>query len=268
MDDGDGGSLIGSQIFVIIMVLIVLGITVPFIMNFKDSLSDEASCQESITKRNQQDLRMGNTIEIEFYSFKKNFPLKCQNHVITIKNNDSELTKKQIADEIAACWTLFGQGTYNIFPDPITDQKTFCYVCSRIHFTDEVKQFYIENPIDLQELIEMEYDSGFTYKDYLTNGVGNKHFSSSDFYNEDGFKVEEKEIYLPQKINPEKGDLLITLNSFVFSAQDTTTNNILVYHWNNGEILSVFSEPVKIQKPDNGGDREDPLCTFWDGYPA
>lgn len=71
---------------------------------------------------------------------RNNFPLKCKTEVVDVslpKDFDesfSQNVSKLIADKMAECWNLFGEGNYLVFPLAIKEQKS-CVICSRIHFS-------------------------------------------------------------------------------------------------------------------------------------
>jgi len=163
----------------LILGLMVLGLV--FGLIFPELLEagvDWEVCRQSIYLRNS----MPNYIVID--QAKDLLPLKCKAEVIEVDYKDIDRAEKEIADTMAACWHLFGEGRYSIFPPTRgVFPESYCVPCARIHFDEDVKDFYRwqtpegyrEDFYVLSYLAETEYENtGKTYSDYFwkTGGMG------------------------------------------------------------------------------------------------
>jgi hypothetical protein len=116
-------------------------------------------------------------------SFKQEFPLKCKTQVVTIDYEDQARFEKEIANTIAGCWSLFGEGKSNIFPaNSIAGDVFFfrstCVPCARIHVSPKVRDYYLErnsseyaNRVDILRGLKQPFRDT-DYLGYLTQGDG------------------------------------------------------------------------------------------------
>lgn len=174
----------------IILALLVLILGLYWLFNdyFTGDATDMEVCKESLLIRNT--LPNTNTAGIDFFKLKEKYPLKCATSVITIGYEDVTMATTAIMEQMAKCWDLFEQGEYNIYPASwasIAGGKgvySTCYACARFHFTEEVKKYYKNNPIEIQNAMNNQLqDYGITYKQYLTAKNKNPLISEEYFLN-------------------------------------------------------------------------------------
>jgi hypothetical protein len=145
----------------LILGLIILGISLWFI--FYEYFSEEdinwETCRTSIY------LRSGNLAHGAKY-VQENFPFKCQTEVLEIDYVDEERALKEIADSLASCYYLFGEGRLSLFGPGWFSSKKICFVCSRIHFSEDVKSKYAN--LDVGDyIIKTPFNEKGTYFDYI-----------------------------------------------------------------------------------------------------
>jgi len=179
----------------IILGLLILAISLFFIFReyFSDTDINRENCRQSII------LRGGNLSWITKEA-QNQFPFKCKTEVLNINYYDQNKAMKAIADELASCWYLYGEGQENLYPESwIFGGDVYCFVCARIHFDPKVVEKYQE-PLQIGNYILNKKISGQTYFDYV---YGNPILDSAQ---KEGFK----EVISKQMIIPSEGDILIT----------------------------------------------------------
>lgn len=282
---GIGFSVISSLLLGLVLLVIVL-----IWISEVGQDTDWDVCRNSIIIRNsipEIDVE-GSTVA----SFKDSYPLNCKTQVIKIDYEDSQKAKKEIMDAIASCWHLMDRGSASIFPSGFLLARTSCFTCARVHFTSNVREFYTENPIYLEEALNENIQSEISYRSYLTN-EGNNPFLSRTGENfeviDDDIEINLKEdwwdfikygfwgaVYLnrapglinfPKEIDPNQG-FYITVNSWVLNSEKTL-NQILLYHYDEiDELSNKIYLPSLNEEGSETTRLKYPLCNNWDGIPA
>jgi len=119
---------------------------------------------------------------------------KCEgiNPTTTVKvnlDNKDEDNKdeimKAIADEMADCWWMFGEGKLNYlnFKEEGVIDKTTCAICSTIKFDDKIleKDYIIRYREFYNYLNSLQKDSGETYFSYLYDSFNVDEFQETSF---------------------------------------------------------------------------------------
>jgi len=184
----------------LILGLMVLSLSMYFIFNeyFTDEDLGMEVCRQSIQVRAMLPEKEFAGVTVK--SFKEDFPLKCKTMVKTIEKSDVEKdnaseAKRIIAESMAECWYLYGEGDINVFPSKWYGSKSACVPCARIHLTEEAKVYMRKNGnISIREALDLRMDEGISYYTYLRNS--GKRFSAFDFGNMvafdlygDGFEI-------------------------------------------------------------------------------
>jgi len=187
-----------SIIISMILGLLILGLSLYFIFNeyFTSDDLDMQICRESIQLRAlMPEAKTGIYVgELKWYSFKKDFPLKCKTMIKTIEKSDVEdisKANKIIAESMAECWALYDKGDTNAFPSNVYSSKSVCVPCARIHLSEDAKKYMIDNnvKIDIRKAMDERMDKDFNYYTYLMNS--GKAFPAFNFGNMVLFDLKE-----------------------------------------------------------------------------
>ncbi len=173
------GELTTQQIVVLIVLVASFAIILFFIFRLNlGQETDKEICHNSVIMRGKSILP-SDTI-----------PLKCKRQYVCISEDGSceSLTKPEVikvktkkevygalANQLAECWWMFGEGKINYVGKDILP-KIYCSICSQIAFDDSVKEeiFNGKDFFDKKNLYEYmeetERSDGKTYSSYL--GIG------------------------------------------------------------------------------------------------
>ena len=156
--------------------LIVLGLVIYFIAQ-EYLTGDEMGwqiCRESVL------LRSGNFQNIVKLEQEKLFPFKCTTQNVVIDFKDLRKAERLIGETMARCYYTYGEGQALYAPE-FKGNKLMCFYCARIHFTDDVKDYYKywtsedlrvdgahqDVRINLDDIMQMDFSNGMTYGKYL-----------------------------------------------------------------------------------------------------
>jgi len=150
------GELTTQQIVILIIVIVSFAILLYFfvILNPWKETDDEL-CHNSVIMRSQALIS------------KSSVPLNCKTSYVCISEDGSceAMTNPEIkevkskleifevlADEMANCWWMFGEGKVNYVSDELVPDL-YCSICSQIAFDDSIRNIDgIENEISKEEL--------------------------------------------------------------------------------------------------------------------
>ena len=162
-----------NVIIVMILVVITLGFLVFLLIKVGiDKMPDEEACHEAVIYRGTISNAMkhgGDAGQILDQKAVDMISLKCREKNVVIKSGDRLEVKKEIADEMARCWAMLGEGKINFFGNPLWEEGQRCIVCSKIKFEgeaakvdkiggDEFSIYLAENNIPEKQI---------TYSDFL-----------------------------------------------------------------------------------------------------
>ena len=173
------GELTTQQIVLLIILIVSFAIILFFI--FKLNLGGETAqdvCHNSVVAR-------GTSIVPS-----DAFPLKCQRQYVCLSADGTceQMTKPTIikvqnktqvyqvlAEDLANCWWMFGEGKVDYSPSTITP-KNDCSVCSQIAFDNSVDKIFNSQSFDKKDfynyLATAKRADGTTYQNYfLLNGI-------------------------------------------------------------------------------------------------
>jgi len=100
---------------------------------------DWQTCSQSVS------LRSGNFMNIIKEGQEASFPFKCKTEVVEIDFKDYEKAGKLIMNTIAQCKALFLDQEGDplaLYSVDFIKKKSMCFHCARIHFSDDVKDYY------------------------------------------------------------------------------------------------------------------------------
>jgi hypothetical protein len=261
----------------LILGILLIGITFSWIFSgylFDEEAMELQKCKQSILARST----IPDNLITRFTDLKEKFPLECKTKVIEINEENTANAEKIIANAITACWALYDRGEAELFSSswPWQSSTTACFTCARIHFTEASKSI-ISTPIDTKKMLEKTMDDERTYLDYLTSNGQNKYLFHPNAFETQDFTITETKRFLnadtstiqyPKTINPEHGDLHITLASWVLkiNGEIETENNIFFYQnaeQNLKKISGISATPILN---DWGSSSDiDAVCGHWDG---
>lgn len=280
-------------VVILILGLIVVGIVLYFIFGeyFSEDVVDVENCRQSVVLRGT--MPEVNSGSITWKSLKDDFPLKCKTQVITIGYEDVAKAEKEVADTIAGCWNLYGEGGYNIFASAKFGFNSVCVPCARIHLSPDVKEFYVdENLIDIPRGLSGKFRSG-SYLDYLMKDAipfpalafGEREFDlqggSFEVFDDDIKETIIKnrltgeierggvgKIELPKYLYPENGDLIVNFGTATTSFTGGIGNYLpyIFYYQTDSKIIpnEQFGKMIIDGPAFSNGE----LCNNWEGIPA
>lgn len=152
----------GGQNFILIgitMSILVVGIAIYLFAGvFEDEVLDRETCRQSII------LRSGNFGNMEKGAIQDKIPFKCKTDVVTIDFKNVTKAAKLIADKMAECFYTYGEGEKKLYSDEWLSGKNICFDCARIHFTEDVKGYYISSRSYYQfslDFLRLFYDKNY-----------------------------------------------------------------------------------------------------------
>lgn len=177
------GEMTTQQIVILIVLLISFVVILFFLFRLNLGKTSEAEvCHNSVVTRGNPVLSKGSV------------PLNCQRQYICLsadgsceKTSNSEIKKVEnvddiyniLAEEMANCWWMFGEGKINYIGDKVTKQN-YCSVCSQIAFDDSIKDLVGDEPISQDDFYGAYLaktpisDENENYAEYMfgTNNIG------------------------------------------------------------------------------------------------
>lgn len=236
----------------LILGLMVLSLSLYFIFHelWSEEDIDRQICRQSIQLRA---LLPDSGYGIDALDFKSDYPLKCKTHVVEISKKDVVLkggrmdAERKIAEAMAECWVLYGNGDENAFPAKFFKSSS-CVPCARIHLTDEAKDELGSRTINIRDALDLQMREGYTYYQFLRDS--GKKFSAFDFGNGlafnlsgNGFEVLNrdgwwKNIELKNKIGGEFTARMRSVNVTLPKFFDVTKGDLLI----NYGIVTIRDE--------------------------
>lgn len=139
--------IMGSMILAVISMFVLIGFYETMVSSSKDVAKREV-CRKSVYVASiglkPQPVDFIEEVETAYGfimakvmgdQFGNTFELDCSTDYYHVKTDDPERIKEIVADEMAACWSIYGEGEKELFD---TKDETFCVVCSRLTFEKEV----------------------------------------------------------------------------------------------------------------------------------
>lgn len=187
------GEMTTQQIVVLIILIASFAVILFFLAQLRlGEETDREICHNSVIARANIGKFSSGVAE--------SIPLDCKRKYLCISEDGSceALHKPQIekvktktdvfevlADDLANCWWMFGEGKINYVGKDMT-QKLYCSQCSQIAFDDSVKKiFQGENKFNKKDFYEFltrfNWTEDQSYFEYLFGSVGFEEFSESSF---------------------------------------------------------------------------------------
>ena len=136
----------------LILGLMVLSLSLYFIFNeyFTEDEADWEICRQSVLLRAKA---VGDRSNLIAWAA-ENFPFKCKTEVVNIDYKNYDKAGFAIVDAMASCKALYDEGQL-YGQGGILEGRSHCFHCSRIHFTEDVRDFYSPKKI-LDDLIHKD----------------------------------------------------------------------------------------------------------------
>ncbi len=239
----------------LILGLLVLGLSLFYIFEeyFTEDDVNWETCRQSIVLRNSVSVDKSGSITKEIFSdYAKDLaPLKCKNDVArigvildgetgTTKDIDkiiiedyrgrSEINvgpekspevvlRDYIGGRLEECWKLWGEGEYAVFPGNIVFEKKDCAICSRISFSEELKNIWYTPTVEVEKMLSDEQNkkivqgdevpiSMIFYRSSLASFNKKMRYAESFKFSDDE-NWESSETGSRRFVFPSKGDLLL-----------------------------------------------------------
>lgn len=186
------GELTTTQLVTIIILIASFAVILFFIFRLNlGETTDNEICHNSVITRGTSVLPT------------ESVPLKCQRSYVCITEDGSceamtkpvkeEVDAKEevyniLAEEMANCWWMFGEGKVNYVGDDFFE-SLYCSICSQIAFDDSVREVITEGVVDKEGLYTYMQDNNVAGKDetYLSYLYGTDDLSEiKSILNEQG----------------------------------------------------------------------------------
>lgn len=186
------GELTTTQLVTIIILIASFAVILFFIFRLNlGETTDNEICHNSVVMRGASVLPT------------ESVPLKCQRSYVCITEDGSceamtkpvkekvETTEEVyniLAEEMANCWWMFGEGNVNYVGDDFFE-SLYCSICSQIAFDDSVREVITEGVVDKEGLYTYMQDNNVAGKDetYLSYLYGTDDLSEiKSILNEQG----------------------------------------------------------------------------------
>lgn len=187
---GKKGELTTAQIMGIVMLVVSFAVILIFLSQLDlQRTTSENMCRSSIALKSQGNL-MGALAKATNLNCKTNYVCisggsECEGIIatqtVTVNPQDRSKIMKAIADEMADCWWMYGQGKAAYAEEELFKTDLVCGVCSKIVFDKKIQQAQSE-PISYIEFYKYLADTpksdSQTYSEYLYNGNNYAVFSA------------------------------------------------------------------------------------------
>lgn len=236
-----------TQQIVILIVLIISFIVILFLLvrlNLKGS-SDEQICYNSVVTKGNPVLSGTGSLNCEksYVCISADKTCEEMSEPEIKKAGSSDEVYQILADEMANCWWMFGEGKIDYIGDKAL-QKNYCSICSQIAFDDSIQNIKDEegNPV---------FEDNKLSKDELYNYLAKTEMSEDLTYAEYFFGTNNVELLKSAIANDEEntegivtfGTIDITKPSFVVMGIVSETGNF--YKILGGVlIVAAFATPV------------------------
>ena len=206
--------LTSKQLVTIIILIISFAIIILFFvsLNLRETIDSEA-CRNSVIlrgslplgadtvqlkcKTNDVCLSMGGDCGIE------------RKDLVTVKVDDEDELVEEMVNLLWDCWWMMGEGKVNYIPSGIGFDETYCTLCDKVYFDDEIKEKYKEEggiPYALiynymQSVKVPEKDESFLFSIYKLNSLESIR---------EGLLVEQGYDIYEYKLDPEQEQVIVT----------------------------------------------------------
>ena len=169
------GELTTQQI--VILIIVITSFAIVLFLLFRLNLgetSDKQICYNSVVLKSKGSLGAKLDCKTNYVCISGGGKCEEITPTITIKvdiNNKEEIMKA-IADEMADCWWMFGEGKFNYLGEDFGG-KTSCAICSVIMFDNKILDLILEKPFTItyrefyEYLNSIKKDETQTYFTYL-----------------------------------------------------------------------------------------------------
>ncbi len=163
------GEITTQQIVILIVVIASFAILLFFLMRLGlGDMTEKEICHNSVVAR-------GSSVLPE-----ESIPLNCHRSYVCIsasrtcekmanpnikKVQSQEETYKVLANEMADCWWMFGEGEVNYVGSDFKE-KLYCSICSQIAFDDSVQDIFSEGVINEEEFYIYMKNNNVSGQDY------------------------------------------------------------------------------------------------------
>lgn len=162
------GEITTTQLVTIIILIASFSVILFFIFRLNlGEITDKEICHNSVLARGSSILPS------------ESIPLNCRRNYLCLTSDGSceTLTKpikekvdakeevyNILAEEMANCWWMFGQGEVNYVGDDFFE-KLYCSICTQVAFDDSLKEKFTERTIDKEDLYVYMRDNKVSGRD-------------------------------------------------------------------------------------------------------
>ena len=160
------GELTTQQIVVLIVLLISFAVILVLILRLDFGKETKAEiCHNSVVNKASSVLPTANTplkCYTEYVCITKDGTCEELSNPEVVKVRNSEEIYETLAQEMANCWWMFGEGKLSYYSGSVLTSKNYCSICSQIYFDDSLAGEVNDKNERVGE-IEFNKDGLYTY---------------------------------------------------------------------------------------------------------
>lgn len=171
------GEVTTKQIITIIILIVSFAVILYFILRLNPTATtNKEICRNSVVLQSKSLNLGGSSLDCKTNYVCISGGGNCEGmieDVVRINHEDKNEIFKAIANEMADCWWMFGEGKLNYITGRTFTGNVGCAVCSTIEFDEKIRESYEREEINYRELLEFlektKISSDETYLSYLTS---------------------------------------------------------------------------------------------------
>jgi hypothetical protein len=151
-------SLTIKKVGYLMIAAVVLFVSVYYITDYyftADRLADHQTCKTSVLAHANMKMLYADFSEA----------IKCPTRDIDIKTKDKDEIMFSLAEEMAQCWNVYGQGKLELFDLEPNFDTTYCGICSHVRFDTDKDIELVEF---MEYLADKEYRGETSYLEFLS----------------------------------------------------------------------------------------------------
>jgi len=238
------GEVTTKQIITIIILIVSFAVILYFIFRLNPTeTTNKEICHNSVVLRSKS-LGLGGSLDCKTNYLCISGGSDCEGIVAdsTIKVDVENKNKifKIIADEMADCWWMFGEGELDYVDSGAFSKTTACALCTVIEFDEKIQEEYNRESVTYKEFLEflaeekLTEESSETYLHYFTYSYDLEEVLSSLEKVKEDYESERK-IYFDRKYTIKTGETKRSFVGKLFHLRGEVFEHIPPYLYEIGE---------------------------------